>query len=65
MLEKTLNEITTKIPIEVYDIDEHPEFAARFGIRSVPTMIMTDGVVEMKRMLGTKSKADLENWLTI
>ncbi len=38
MLAKTLEEVDSKLPIEVVDIDIHPEIAAEFGIRSVPTI---------------------------
>lgn len=64
-LEMALNEIDDKPPIEVFDIDEHPKYASEFGIRSVPTMIMTDGTTEVKRMVGLKQKSDLENWLKV
>ena len=29
-------------PIEVVDIDAHPEVAAEYGIRSVPTLVLMD-----------------------
>lgn len=62
-LAKLLEEIQTDKPIEVYDIDEHPDYALEYGIRGVPTLIMLDGNHEIKRMSGFKSKQDLENWL--
>jgi thioredoxin-like negative regulator of GroEL len=34
-----------------------------FGIRSVPTLVMMDGNIQMKRMTGMKKKSDLETWL--
>ena len=62
-LAKTLDEIETKLPIEVYDIDEKSEYASEFGIRSVPTLIMLEGNDEIKRMVGSKTKQELEKWL--
>jgi thioredoxin 1 len=62
-LAKMLDTIETDIPIEVYDIDENTEYASEYGIRGVPTMIMMDGNVEMKRMTGYKSQKELEDWL--
>jgi len=62
-LAKVLEDIQTDKPIEVYDIDEHPDYATEFGIRGVPTMVMMDGNTEVKRMSGFKSKQELENWL--
>jgi len=63
MLAKTLEDVNTGVPIEVVDIDVHPEVATDFGIRGVPTLVMLDGNVEMKRMSGTVTKTDLGKWL--
>jgi len=63
MLAKTLEEINTDIPIEVVDIDVHSDIAMDYNIRSVPTLVMKDGNIEMKRMIGMKSKQDLSEWL--
>lgn len=63
MLSNILETVTTDVPIERYDIDEHMEYAQSFGIRGVPTMVMLDGNTEMKRMSGILNKEDLEKWL--
>lgn len=62
-LAKTLEDIKTDLPIEVYDIDENQSLAVEYGIRGVPTMIMMNENVEEKRLVGVKPKAELENWL--
>lgn len=58
-----LDEINCGIPIEVIDIDKSIETSMEFGIRSVPTLVMMDGNIQMKRMTGMKKKSDLETWL--
>jgi thioredoxin 1 len=58
-----LEEIKPTLPFEVIDIDVHPEIAADFGIRSVPTLIMMDETIEMKRITGIKTKQQLTEWL--
>ena len=63
MLAKTLEDVETQIPIEVIDIDENGDIAAEYGIRSVPTLIMLDGVIEVKRFSGMKMKNELSEWL--
>lgn len=63
ILAKNLESINTDVPIEVVDIDEKTSYATEFGIRSVPTMVMLDGNVEMKRMIGAKSLKEVELWL--
>ena len=63
MLAMTLDEIDSKIPIEVIDIDVYPETAQEYGIRGVPTLVLLEENIETKRMSGTKPKAELEQWL--
>jgi thioredoxin 1 len=65
MLAKTLEDVETQIPIEVIDIDENQGLAMEYGIRGVPTLVMIDGDIEVKRVSGMLMKNQLENWLTI
>lgn len=64
MLSSMLDEINPKIPINVYDIDEHSDLAVEYGIRSVPTMIKLDGNIEVDRKIGLLQRKDLEEWLS-
>jgi thioredoxin-like negative regulator of GroEL len=63
MLSANLGEIDCKLPIEVIDIDVHPEVAAEYGIRSVPTLVMLDENMEIKRLIGNKSPKELKEWI--
>jgi thioredoxin 1 len=58
-----LEEINADIPVEVIDIDVHSEIAMEYGIRSVPTLVMKDGNIEVKRMAGVKTKERLTEWI--
>ena len=60
---KTLENIETNIPIEVVDIDVHSEIATEYGIRSVPTLVMLDGDIEMKRMTGVRAENLMREWI--
>ena len=60
---KTLENIETSIPIEVVDIDVHSDIATEYGIRSVPTLVMLDGDIEMKRMTGVKAENLMREWI--
>jgi thioredoxin 1 len=62
-LAKTLEQIETNIPIEVIDIDVHPEIATEFGVRSVPTLVMMEDNVASKRMVGNKTTQELEAFI--
>jgi thioredoxin 1 len=57
-----LEESNFGLPIEVIDIDVHSELAIEYGIRSVPTLIMMDENIEMKRIIGMKTKKQLTEW---
>ncbi len=62
-LSETLKQIDTTVPIEVVDIDENTVLAMEYGVRGVPTLVMLDGNIEVKRMTGTKPKNALEAWI--
>jgi thioredoxin 1 len=51
------------VPIEVVDIDVHSDIAMEYGIRSVPTLVMKDGNIEIKRFSGVRSLKELEGWI--
>ena len=61
-LAKNLEVANLELPIEVVDIDVHDEMAVEFGIRSVPTLVMMDGNIEVKRMTGSKTVNELQEW---
>ena len=64
-MSKSLEEAKLNLPIEVVDIDAHPELAMDFNIRSVPTLIMLDGNTEMKRCIGLRSTQELKEWASV
>jgi len=63
MLAKTLESVKTDIPIEVIDIDEQPDLATEFGIRSVPTLVMMEDNVATKRLIGLKTIQEVEAFI--
>jgi thioredoxin-like negative regulator of GroEL len=50
------------LPIEVVDIDIHSDVAQEYGIRSVPTLVMLDENIEIKRLIGSKTVNQLQEW---
>ena len=58
-----LEELNLNMPIEVIDIDVNSEVAMDYGIRSVPTLVILDGNVEVKRKVGLSTKEILKNWI--
>jgi thioredoxin 1 len=62
-LAQQLEEINTNLPIEVIDIDDNQALAMEYGIRSVPTLVMLNENVEVKRRTGIVAKNLLQEWL--
>ena len=63
MLARNLEDVNTNLPIEVVDIDVLPEVAIEYGVRGVPTLVMLDENMEVKRLVGMQSLKQLEDWL--
>jgi thioredoxin 1 len=61
-LAKNLEASDIKLPIEVIDIDTDSEIAVTYGIRGVPTLVMLDENIEVKRLVGSKTVGELQTW---
>lgn len=61
-LAMNLETASLDLPIEVIDIDIHNDIAQEYGIRSVPTLIMLDENTEIKRLIGSKTVNQLQEW---
>jgi len=62
LLSMNLEKANIELPIEVVDIDVNDELAREYGIRSVPTLLMLDENIEVKRMVGLKTIEKLQEW---
>jgi thioredoxin-related protein len=40
----------------------HDNLAREYGIRSVPTLVMLDENIEIKRLIGSKTVNELQEW---
>jgi thioredoxin 1 len=65
VLEELAGELQGKVKIVKLNVDENPSTTVKYGVRSIPTMILyKDGApVDMKIGAGTP-KAGLSKWLT-
>lgn len=61
VLEKVSTQFTDKAKIGSLNVDQHPHIAARFGIRSIPTLILFNNGVPVKQFVGLQSENTLVN----
>jgi len=64
ILDQIAEEQTGRATIANVDIEAHPELAARFNIRAVPTLIVFKDGQPVQTITGVRSKAFLEAALT-
>ncbi|PZO75120.1 MAG: thioredoxin [Mesorhizobium amorphae] len=62
-LEEISQDLAGKVTIAKLNIDENQELAARYGVRSIPTLMMFKGgdVADMK--VGAQPKTALAHWI--
>ena len=62
-LEEISEDLAGKVKIAKVNIDENPELAAQYGVRSIPTLMIFKGgeVADMK--VGAAPKTALSSWI--
>lgn len=63
MLARTLSTVDSPIPIEEIDIDANPTLTQQFRVRGVPTLVIVEDDVEVKRKVGVLSAAEYLEWV--
>lgn len=61
ILEEIAAEQQGKLAVAKLNVDDAPDVARRFGVMSIPTMILFDDGEPAKRVVGAKPKAALLN----
>lgn len=56
-------ELRAKVCFGKVDVDAEPGLAARFGVRSIPTLILFGQGKEIDRVAGAMNAANLRTWL--
>jgi thioredoxin 1 len=59
ILEEIANEQSAKLRVAKLDVDQNPITAGRFGVRSIPTMILFKNGRETQRLVGYMPKEKL------
>ena len=63
-LEEIAVEMEGKVKVAKLNIDENPELAAQFGVRSIPTLAIFKGGEVADISVGAKPKTALSNWIS-
>jgi thioredoxin 1 len=62
-LEELSGELDGQVKIAKVNIDENPQIAAQYGIRSIPTLYMFKGGEVVDQMIGAVPKGKLSDWM--
>jgi len=63
-LEEISGQIGDKVKIVKLNVDENPNTAAKYGIMSIPTLLMFKNGEISSRQVGAAPKQKLEQWIT-
>jgi thioredoxin 1 len=62
-LEELSTEFQGKVKILKLNTDENQQTAIRYGVRSIPTLILFKNGEEVDRKVGAGPKSDLQRWI--
>jgi len=62
-LEEISNEMSGKVKVVKLNIDDNPELAAQFGVRSIPTLAIFKGGKVADIKVGAAPKTALSAWI--
>ncbi|EDQ35293.1 thioredoxin [Hoeflea phototrophica DFL-43] len=63
-LEEISNEMEGKVKVAKINIDENPEIASQFGVRSIPTLAMFKAGAVADIKVGASPKTALSSWIS-
>jgi thioredoxin 1 len=62
-LEEISSELNGKVTIAKLNVDENPRIAARYGVRSIPTLILFKNGEPTSMQIGAQPKGRLSDWI--
>ncbi|MCW5694797.1 MAG: thioredoxin [Pseudolabrys sp.] len=63
-LEEISGSLGDKVKIVKLNVDENPNIAAKYGIMSIPTLLLFKGGEIADRQVGAAPKQKLQQWIT-
>ena len=64
VLEEVAGELQGKLKIVKLNVDENPQTASKYGIMSIPTLMIFKNGELASRQVGAAPKQKLEQWIT-
>jgi thioredoxin 2 len=58
-----MDQVAKTIPVKKINVDYEPEVITRFGVTSVPTVILVENEQEVRRFSGVKQYNEIINWV--
>ena len=62
-LEEIASEMNGKVKIAKLNVDENPGVASKYGIRSIPTLMVFKGGQQVATKTGAGPKSELSRWI--
>ncbi len=62
-LEEISNEMSDTVKVAKLNIDDNPDLAAKYGVRSIPTLVMFKNGEPASIQVGAKPKSALVDWI--
>jgi thioredoxin len=63
VLETVAGERAGRLKVAKINVDENPRSAARFQVRSIPTLVLVRGPLHLDQLAGALPKEALDGWL--
>ena len=63
-LEEIATEMNGKVKIAKLNVDENPGVASKYGIRSIPTLMVFKGGKQVAAKTGAGPKSELSRWIS-
>ena len=59
----TMDQVAKTVPVKKLNVDYEPDVVTRFGVTSIPTVILVENEREVRRFNGVKSYNEIINWV--
>jgi thioredoxin 2 len=59
VVDELARELSGRVRVGKMNVDENPQISARFGIQSIPALLIFHGGLEVGRMVGAQPKAEI------